>query len=104
MEGTIIALSGAVSSGKSTLARRLAERYEGDRFSTRHLLTRATGSDVERAALQAAGDALDRETGGAWVADALSREVAELPEDAVVIVDAVRIAGQVDALREAFGR
>ena len=104
MAQTVVVLSGAVSSGKSTLARRLAERCQGHRFSTRQLLMRVTGAEVERAALQEAGEQLDRDTGGAWVAEALSREAAELSEHAVLIVDAVRIPGQVEALRESFGR
>lgn len=106
MGRTIVVLSGAVSSGKSTLAERLVERCGGTRFSTRALLMRTLGADAdaERGALQAAGEDLDETTGGAWVADALAREIAGLPEDALIVIDSVRMAGQIEALRRAYNR
>ena len=96
-------LSGPISSGKSTLADRLADHYGGTRFSTRQLLmTRLQGDVPDRDTLQRLGEELDQPTEGRWVADALAREVALLPDTEIVVVDSVRIIGQVEALRAAF--
>lgn len=55
-----------------------------------------------RDALQAEGDRLDELTGGHWLAEALQRT--SFSDDAFVVVDAVRILPQVEAIRERFGR
>ncbi len=104
---TIVALSGPVGGGKSTLARALVARFGAKRLSTREvLMTRLGGQPPSRAALQKAGADWDEETGGAWVADRLGLSIWQARErgDRVVIIDAVRIKGQVEALRAAFGR
>lgn len=87
------------------LARNLARRFGGVRLSTRELLmTRlAPKEEPTRAALQRVGAQLDTETGGRWVVDRLSRRIFDA-EEHLVIVDAARIAGQIDGLRQAFGR
>lgn len=103
MAKRIILLSGPVSSGKTTLADSLVERYQFARFKTRDLIHRSLGTEIERGALQAAGESLDRKTDGRWVAEELVRISLELPEDAVILVDAVRILPQIEAIRNAFG-
>ncbi len=105
---TIVALSGPVSSGKTTLAQRLAGRYGAVHLRTRELLityAEATGQQlpVERAALQRYGQQLDKQTGGRWVVDGLSPTIANL-DTGIVIIDSIRIAEQLDALRHVFGR
>lgn len=107
MPQTIVVLSGAVASGKSTLGKRLCERFGGIRFSTRELLVARFGEEKagERGALQRLGEQLDRNTGGAWVSDSLASMLAELNEDPqLVVVDSARIKGQVEGLRRNFGR
>src|SRR4051794_1942740 len=105
MAETIVALSGPVSSGKSTLGQQLVERYGAHRCSTRALLIERFGDGAKaRKALQQLGRQLDEETGGSWLAESVGRLLSELDEDPIVVVDAVRIRGQVQALREAFGR
>ncbi len=57
--------------------------------------------------MQLAGQKLDREDGGLWVAEALQRIVddtsrSETPQG-LFVVDSVRILGQVDAVRKAYG-
>jgi adenylosuccinate synthase len=104
----IVAISGQVGAGKSTLARRLTDRYNGRHLSTKELLrthARTVGDDLpdERRALQNYGDTLDVQTDGGWVARATAQHVAEEAAAGLVIVDAVRIQRQIDALREAFG-
>ncbi len=106
MDRTVLVLSGQVGTGKSTLARRLISRYQGHRISTHELLSERLGDSAieERGALQEAGERLDRRTKGTWVRDAVQRRIDALPQDALVIIDAVRIKPQLDALREAYGR
>lgn len=98
----VIAVSGPVGVGKSSFATLLVERFAATRLSTRTILLEA-GVTNERAALQEGGDRLDRDTGGGWVADAVARLATSAEADAVLIVDSVRIAPQVDCLRAAFG-
>ena len=106
MPRTVVVLSGAVATGKTTLARRLEERFGARRIATRELLLSQTkkGERPDRATLQALGDTLDADTGGAWVADAVSGLARELSEEAMILVDSARIVGQIEALRAAFGR
>lgn len=99
----VIVISGAVSSGKSTLAEALSRRFGVSRLSTRNLLMARLGlEDADRKRLQDEGDALDRRTNGQWLAQEISKRMDELGAD--VIVDAVRLQVQIDALRTAFGR
>jgi len=58
---------------------------------------------MERAALQRYGHQLDEQTTGRWVVDGLSRTIADLDAD-IVIVDSIRTTAQLDALRDVFGR
>ena len=98
---TVVVLSGAVASGKSTLARAILTRVEGDRLSTREAILARTGTESRRETLQEAGDELDRLTDFAWVAeDATAR--AEAIGAGLLVVDAVRRLQQVERLRDAF--
>ena len=100
----VIALSGPVSSGKSTLAKSLASwDPEISVFKTRQMIQDLRESQPERQALQAAGESLDRNTGGKWVAQDLAKKSIALPHDASVVLDSVRISGQVAELRRVFG-
>lgn len=101
----IVVVSGPVAGGKSSLARALAARFDGIRFSTRELLMPrlAPGEAPTRQALQRIGTELDAATGGAWVADRLSRRIYDAPEQ-LVIIDSARMSGQLEGMRRAFGR
>lgn len=104
MLGRIVLLSGPVGSGKSELATRTAERYGAVRISTRELIRRLLPSTQQsRRALQRAGDRLDQETDHQWIRDALLRDLQDLPEDTLVLVDSVRTRQQITAIRSAFG-
>jgi len=84
----------------------LEERFAGVVVLKTHELICAERPSVEfeRAALQHAGSALDKKTGGEWLGQAVARAIVKLlPELAYVIVDSCRIEGQVDGLRKLFG-
>jgi len=57
----------------------------------------------DRLTLQAAGEELDAQTGGKWLADAISRESETFDDSDEAVVDSVRIAGQISAIRSQFG-
>jgi adenylosuccinate synthase len=100
----IVALSGHVSAGKTTLCDLLVERFNLVPFHTKDLIRELAGEiQAARGAMQTYGELLDRQTNGRWVCDGVTRRSKELPEDAVIVVDAVRIQQQVDALRQAYG-
>src|SRR4030042_5684635 len=103
----IVVLSGHVSSGKSTLSKLLTERFGVIVFKTKDLLKTLNPSiELSRGAMQAYGEDLDRRTGGAWVRDGLSkfmRDDSACDENAVLVVDAVRIPEQIASIRKAFG-
>lgn len=104
----IVLLSGAVCSGKSALSKHLREKHGAIVIKTRELILQARpNTSNTRRSLQLAGDALDREDDGAWVRDALarmvdSRESGPTPSG-LYVVDSVRIPGQIESIRSAFG-
>jgi len=106
MARVVVVLSGPVSAGKTTLAVRLVKRFKAEHYKTSWLLEqRAAGSvELERTAMQEFGERLDRDTSGAWVAQDLVPQINKLDSQAIVVVDAVRIAGQIDALRDGLPR
>lgn len=100
----LVVLSGPVAVGKTSFGNALQTRFAIEKISTRRYIVAHTGCAEERAALQTAGDDLDRKTGGKWVADAVSEQSAGVSEETVLLVDSARIAAQVEKLRERFGR
>ena len=103
MPKRLILLSGPVSSGKTTLAKSLAAEFGVRQIKTRMLIVAATSAEENRGSLQEAGERLDAADGGKWLADAIAREAEGFDEDAEVVVDSVRIAGQIEAIRSEFG-
>src|SRR4051794_9248576 len=65
----LIAVSGPIAVGKSAVIGELAQRFKTLRISTRELIQARRPVPSERGPLQAAGEALDRETDGKWVAE-----------------------------------
>jgi adenylosuccinate synthase len=102
----VVVLSGPVSAGKTTLAERLVADFGAMHYRTRLLLeARAEGSvALERTAMQEFGERLDVATEGRWVAEDLVPQINQLGGQAIVVIDAVRIAEQVDALRAGLPR
>src|SRR5438105_4916331 len=104
MARLVVLLSGAVGSGKTTLANQLVERFGLSSLRTRDLITRKFRRTAStRSAMQRAGDRMDRETDGRWVMDGLVSFAETLPDDAAIVVDSVRIPEQISAIRRAFG-
>ena len=103
MPKQVVLLSGPVASGKTTLVQALVDKYAFHPFKTRQLIQAVKNVKSERRALQRAGDVLDRQTDGKWIADAIAKAIQNLPDDGRIIIDAVRIKPQIDALRRAFG-
>lgn len=105
----VVAISGPVGAGKSTLCRRLADRPGAWYVRTQELMrdrADAFGDELpdERRALQAYGDRLDAATAGGWVAEGVVGKIETLSaRPSLVVVDAVRIHSQIERLREAFG-
>src|SRR5262249_9222684 len=101
MRRLIVVLTGPVAAGKSSLATKLAERFDFRLVKTWELI-RARFPDVElsREALQARGEELDAATGGAWLSqdlDKLARE-SGWRGDVRIVIDAARISGQIAPL------
>jgi adenylosuccinate synthase len=105
MVDRLVVVSGRVASGKSSLARDLCEHFRGKRYSTHEMLVqRLGGSEPGRRPLQEEGERLDRRTKGSWVRDDLAREIYALEGYTLAVVDSARILGQINYLRESFGR
>lgn len=101
-------LSGPIGAGKSSLAEKLQARYSATVIKTRDLIRKQLPSvRAERAALQKAGEKLDRADGGAWVKNALVRFIEDNVKGPAArgffVIDSARIPGQVKAVREAYG-
>ena len=101
-------ISGPVCSGKSSLVAQLHAEHDARVVKTKDLILRMSPRTTpERRKLQLAGQRLDRADGGAWVAEALQRTidvatVAGTPKG-LFVVDSIRIPGQLDAVRRAYG-
>jgi len=105
MVDRIVVVSGRVASGKSSLADDLCQHFKGKRYSTHAMLVqRLGGDDAGRRSLQKEGERLDKRTKGSWVRDDLSRDIYALEGYQLAVVDSARILGQIDFLRESFGR
>jgi adenylosuccinate synthase len=100
----IIILSGPIRSGKTTLATKMSEKFGMKIIKTRDLILSSFNnlSPADRVSLQEHGERLDRGTNGQWVATELAKVVLLENKDAAYIIDSVRIAAQVNAIRLAF--
>lgn len=104
----VVLVSGAICSGKSALVEQLREKHGAMVIKTKDLIVRKLPKiTIERRSLQRAGEKLDKDDGGQWVAEALQREIdanSQRPTPSgLFVVDCVRIEGQVNAIRRAYG-
>lgn len=101
-------LSGPICSGKSALVELLNQQHRARVVKTRDLiLKKAPKTPRRRKELQLAGQRLDNKDGGAWVGEALQQTIdshatGRTPEG-IYVVDSVRIKGQIEAIRKAYG-
>lgn len=107
MSKPIILLSGPVGSGKTTLVRLLVSHYQAKAFKSVDWL-RELGPKIEssRRPLQEFGERLDKQSKGAWVEKCLTKQIRadNLGEDTLLVIDAVRIEPQIEAIRKAYGQ
>lgn len=105
MVNLILILTGPIAAGKSELTAALEQRFGFQTLKTHELLKdiAAKQSEQTRGSLQAFGEDLDKKTKGAWVRDGLIKLADTLPPESMVVVDSVRIAGQIEFIRGAFG-
>ncbi len=105
MFNRIILLSGPISSGKSTLAKELAERYGMTIFKTNEVIKKRVRKELaqDRKVLQAEGERLHKKTRGRWVLEELIEWSNQLKPESDTVIDSVRIKEQIHAIREAYG-
>lgn len=90
---SIVLISGAIASGKSTVAVAVADALSGELVRVREALAEVAGvSVVDRSALQVSGADLDRRTNGRWLVEFLERRRESHP---TLVVDAIRTRRQV---------
>jgi adenylosuccinate synthase len=100
----IVLLSGPLAVGKSTLAEALSTKFGFRIVKTRELLQRRDPKLSDRISLQKAGARLDRKTGGDWIAEELGSLILDEDSPDHIVIDSLRIAGQVEAIQRSFGR
>lgn len=109
MVRSVVVLSGEVAAGKSTLAAGLHDMYRAYVVSSRRIIqerfkrANSPGEIDARRALQEFGERLDAQDGGAWLAADVATALDGV-DAALVVIDAVRVLGQIEALRQTFGR
>ena len=101
----IILLSGAVSSGKSTLSRSLMESEGALVFRTREVLQRRVPPELagDRKELQSTGDQFDRDSNHLWVLAEFKNWRETVDGSKPAVVDSVRTLDQVNSFRAEFG-
>ncbi|NNB97142.1 hypothetical protein HI113_24875 [Corallococcus exiguus] len=104
MAVTVVVVSGPIGAGKTTLAQGLARRFGALPLHSEDFL-RKHGGDGSRLARQELTVALDRETGGRWLADGVLAALRShgLNAPRLIIVDAASSEAQLDCLRGSPG-
>ena len=100
MAHTVVLLSGGIATGKSTLSMTLHDKFGATIVKTNRVLLDKYAGAVERKSLQEYGEALDIETGGRWVADAVVNCLQGTGPDTLLVVDAIRILPQAEEIRK----
>jgi adenylosuccinate synthase len=104
----IVALSGEIGAGKTTLANVLRDKYGFSILKTREALDhwakskkfRQKKNEDYRMFLQRIGETLDKDTNGQWVLEYFQSKVNNTER---VVIDSVRIVKQIEAFRISYG-
>lgn len=100
MKPKFIVLSGKVGAGKSTLAASLTVRLGATLVRSKDVIYELLPkTPAGRRPSQLAGQRLDKETDGRWLAEALNRRLVNASDTELFVVDSVRTAQQVHYLR-----
>jgi len=112
-EGTVIRqivlVSGPVGAGKTTLCQSLEQHFTARHFKSREFLLKEAdpsndpSKPTPRNVLQALGNKLDKQTRGAWIVKGIQSEIEQHPKTELLLIDAVRIQWQIDAIRNSYG-
>lgn len=101
MKPKAVVLSGRVCAGKSTLASQLQAKAGATITRSKDLIyALAPRAAAGRRQAQLAGQRLDKDTNGRWLADALNERLRNGEQFELLTVDAVRIPQQVHFLRQ----
>lgn len=97
----IILISGPLCSGKSSLAKQIAEKFNFTLVKTTEIIRARKKGKKDRPALIHYGDRLDTETNGKWILESLFK----LREDQKdLVVDSARSQLQINCIRKVFGK
>jgi adenylosuccinate synthase len=101
----IVLISGEISCGKSKLSENLASKFDFKILKSKDALKQIAEEANKRLKegrqpLMKIGEQLDKDTGGSWLRDFYQKDIIQ---NELVVIDAVRIAGQIDAFRQAYG-
>lgn len=102
MTRPVVVISGRICTGKSGLARRLADRFDYHRIKTAEIVEAAAkerSRAVSRKELQRVGDQLDEETDSKWVFEFFERETKRLGPEVPIVIDSVRTWKQLEPFR-----
>lgn len=105
----ILVISGAIASGKTTLAQKLEENFRFKILKTRDALEtlakkRLKGTISDRSFLQRFGRELDEANDGKWVLDYFHNDFGfSLSKESLYVIDAIRISKQIEHFRKAYG-
>lgn len=99
----IVCTSGEIGTGKSTLAKKLRDKFDFEIFKTSGVLG-TLSRKRDRVSLQKLGEKLDVETDGAWVRDNFHKHTfSRYGNHSFFVVDSITIYGQFKHLRKSYG-
>src|SRR4029079_9193002 len=104
----IVLLSGQIASGKTTLSKKLEEKFNFKYLRTRSAIKNLAekelkGREPDRSFLQKFGTSLDTKDNGKWVLNYFQKDLGySLDEGSFYIVDAVRVLKQIEHFRKAY--
>ncbi len=95
----LVALSGPLSAGKTTLAERFRRDRQALVVSARQILIGRGGSATDRSELQRRGAELEAQTHGSWLVEPVL-DALKSADNRLVIVDSVRTVAQAQSIKQ----